>query len=389
MENITQKYIEEVFDITMNIYKNAFPEIIAEAFDINEKDVPNLTSEEIKKRLNNLQINYKIVNNIQDEHIWYHDLSNQKIVEEILEKCNLNNGLKEKIIFNLMGREYNENECDELRMHLYEEEQEEKSVEEIKNSKSKEGISKILSDINYISHEMTHAFDHLISKKNPSKTDFKIELMVKSKETQINKEKMMNFDLGESFAISMELLLFDELKKKGNLEKYGLSKYIIEKDIDNVWNKKRGRLMNKLVGETSSGKLLSQLDLDLFQYRIMKNNGIGEEINFLKNIDFMKYLNVLKESDIRNLCDLVYEESGEGLLINEFEGYKPIYSEEKLLEKIHTIIENSEKKKITATEIGKFTINISTKDKKNAEVEVEKDIKKLERNNLKSDETQR
>lgn len=158
MENITQKYIEEVFDITMNIYKNAFPEIIAEAFDINEKDVPNLTSEEIKKRLNNLQINYKIVNNIQDEHIWYHDLSNQKIVEEILEKCNLNNGLKEKIIFNLMGREYNENECDELRMHLYEEEQEEKSVEEIKNSKSKEGISKILSDINYISHEMTHAF---------------------------------------------------------------------------------------------------------------------------------------------------------------------------------------------------------------------------------------
>ena len=213
--------------------------------------------------------------------------------------------------------------------------------------------------------------------------------MVKSKETQIKKEKMMKFDLGESFAISMELLLFDELKKKGNLEKYGLSKYVIEKDIDNVWNKKRGRLMNKLVGETSSGKLLSQLDLDLFQYRIMKNNGIGEEINFLKNIDFMKYLNVLKESDIRNLCDLVYEESGEGLLINEIGGYKPIYSEEKLLEKIQIIIEKNENKKITATEIGKFTINISTKDKKNAEVEVEKDIKKLERNNLKSDETQR
>lgn len=208
-----QDYIMEVFDIVIDLYKNVAPELIAEAFGLNIDDVGQLNSQEVMKRLHNLQINYKIVEDKDKEQIWYHDLRNQRLLAK------------------LIGQEINES--DELRMYLYEPEILQKtSIEDIKRTRDISGMSKIISDINYITHEMAHAFEHRIIVQNPSYIDSSIYLLS-------NQGNKINYDLGESFAMSMERIILDKLKEDGQLEFYNLDKYATVNDVEDVWNKKR------------------------------------------------------------------------------------------------------------------------------------------------------
>ena len=68
-----QNYIKEVFDIVIKIYKNVAPELISESLKVIAEDIPTLSSQDIMEKLNNLEIDYKIVEEKEKEQIWYSD----------------------------------------------------------------------------------------------------------------------------------------------------------------------------------------------------------------------------------------------------------------------------------------------------------------------------
>lgn len=63
-----QNYIKEVFNIVIELYKNVAPKLIAEAFALNIDDVDKLNSQEVMKRLHDLQINYKMKIRIKNKY---------------------------------------------------------------------------------------------------------------------------------------------------------------------------------------------------------------------------------------------------------------------------------------------------------------------------------
>lgn len=330
-----QIYIQDVFNIVMEIYKDIAPELIASSLQMDKEKVQELDSNEIKKKLNNLNINYEVVNQKEEEKIWYHDT------------------IKQKMISQLTGRNIHE-EPDELLLHLHEPEVLEKSsVEDIKKMRTNNGMSKIISDINYISHEMAHAFEHIITAQNPSYTDSMAILFTKSQ------KDMINYDIGESFAVSMERLVLDKLKQDGELEKYNLTQYATLEDIEDVWNKKRidpySRKEN--VGVDSDGKTITYLDLDLIPYQIIKNEGMESMVEYIKNVNLVNVYNGIPNkndsTEITRFCDQITEEKYRDCKIPEINEYKTIFSKEQILMMIKQI--SLFQSAIEATEISTRT----------------------------------
>lgn len=307
-----QDYIKEVFNIVIELYKSVAPELIAEAFELNMDNVDKLNSQEVMKRLHDLQINYKIVEDKDKEQIWYHDLHNQRLLAK------------------LTGQEINES--DELRMYLYEPEILQKtSVEDIKRTRDASGMSKIISDINYITHEMAHAFEHVIKVQNPSYIDSSIYLLA-------NQGNMIDYDLGEAFAMSMERVVLDKLKEDGQLELYNLDKYTSVSDIEDVWNKKRiipFSINRGVLGKTVEGEEITYLDLDLIPYQFIQDNGMKNTIEHIKRLDFFAlYKAIPNKNDtekVSEFCSNVFTKKYDNYLIPEGQKYEPIYSREQIL----------------------------------------------------------
>ena len=343
-----QEYIKEVFNIVIELYKNVAPELIAEAFELNIDDVDKLNSQEIMKRLHNLQINYKIVEDKDKEQIWYHDLHNQRLLGK------------------LTGQEINE--ADELRMYLYEPEILKKtSVKDIKRTRDASGMSKIISDINYITHEMAHAFEHIIKVQNPSYIDSSIYLLA-------NQGHMIDYDLGESFAMSMERVVLDKLKEDGQLELYNLDKYATVSDIEDVWNKKRTIPFSTnrgVLGKTAEGKEITYLDLDLIPYYFIKDNGMKNAIDYIKQLDFFALYNAIPNKNdtekISEFCSQVIAKKYYNYLIPEGQKYEPIYTREQIL----SLVKQREPKDMVklTQELGRETLENQkdTQDKVNEE----------------------
>lgn len=92
---------------------------------------------------------------------------------------------------------------------------------------------RMLEDLNYVTHELGHAFeakviyDNILD--NPSYIDYLAPYLL-----NFGKEEPI-FDKGEAFAISMEKIILDELSKPENFLKYGISK----EKIEELWTNKR------------------------------------------------------------------------------------------------------------------------------------------------------
>lgn len=330
-----QNYIREVFEIVIKLYKDVAPELISESFEIDVKDVHSLSSQDIMKKLNNLEIDYKIVEEKDKEQIWYQDSVNQRLMA------------------NIVGQEF-PSKSDELRLYLNEPEILDKtSVEDIKKARDLTGMSKIISDINFISHEMAHAFDHIIKVENHSYIDSRIYLAK-------NNENMIDYDIGESFAESMERLILDRLAEEGQLEKYGLDQYATVSDIEDVWNKKRIIPFTKrgVIGKTEDGKNITYLDLDLEIYKFMKENGMKEAVNYIKNLDlFSLYKSIPNKNDlgkIEEFCNNVSKGKYSEFLIPENQNYESVYSNEEILILIRQMQMKNNVKSVQ--ELGKETV---------------------------------
>ena len=342
-----QSYIQEVFNIVIEMYKEVAPELISSALHISRDEVADLNSKDIMEKLNNLSINYEVVSQKDDERIWYHDT------------------IKQKMIAQLTGRSMNE-EPDELRLHLNELEVLEKdSVEDIKKMRCRNGMSKIISDINYISHEMAHAFEHLISVQNPSYVDSMARLFTDSPKDKID------YDIGESFAISMERLILDRLKQEGGLEKYNLNQYATLEDVEDVWDKKRIIPFSRkeIVGTTSKGEAITILGLDLIPYEIIRNDGMENMVKYIKRVNLVSVYDGIPNKDdkggITKFCDGIEEEVYKHLRIAEKEEYKPVFSKQQILGLINKIMPstNGVRQKGTNKEKQKGIIKESTLEK--------------------------
>lgn len=330
-----KNYIREVLDIVIELYKDVAPELISESFKIDVKDVQTLSSQDIMEKLNNLEIDYKIVEEKDKEQIWYSDSVNEKLMAKIT------------------GQKY-PSKSDEIRLYLNEPEILGKtSVEDIKTSRNLTGMSKLISDINFITHEMAHAFEHIIKVENPSYIDSSIYLAN-------NYENMMDYDIGEAFAESMERLILDRLGEEGQLEKYGLKEYATTNDIEDVWNKKRINPFTKrgIIGKTEDGQDMTCLDLDLEIYKFMKENGMKETINYIKNVDLLSlYKSIPNKNDtgkIEEFCNNVSKGKYSELLIPEGQNYEPVYSNEEILTLIRQMQTKNNVKSVQ--ELGKETL---------------------------------
>lgn len=320
-KNVTQymqDYILEVFNIVLNLYKTTVPELISEALKIDISDVNSLNSDEVMKRLNNLQINYRVVDEKDKERIWYHDLYKQKLLAKML---------GEKL----------PDESDELRMYLYEPDILQKtSVEDIKKARAEKDMSKIICDIDFISHEMAHAFEHNIIGQNPSYIDGSIYLLE-------NHQNMIDYDIGEAFAMSMERVILDKLKEKGQIDLYKLTEYATLSDIEDVWNKKRinPSLSRGVIGKSKEGKDLTDLDLDLIPYQFIKNEGMASVIDYMKRINFLElYKTFPNKDDADKISEFCGDVTKKELLMPEKQKYEPVYSMEyifKLMEKMQSV----------------------------------------------------
>ena len=307
-----QEYIKEVFNIVVDLYKNVAPELIAEAFELNINDISKLSNQEVMKKLHNLQLNYKIVENKEDEQIWYYDLYKQRLLAE------------------LTGREINA--ADELRMYLCEPEVLKKtSTEDIKKTRDASGMSKIISDINYLTHEMAHAFEHIIKVKNPSYIDSAVYLLA-------NQRNMIDYDLEESFAISMERVVLYKLKEDGHWEQYNLDKYATVTDIEDVWNKKRTIPFSTnrgVLGKTNNNEKLTYLDLNLIPYYFIQENGMNNTIEYIKRLDFFTLYNSIPNKNdsekISEFCSSAFTKKYDSFLIPAGQKYEPNYPREQIL----------------------------------------------------------
>ena len=92
-----------------------------------------------------------------------------------------------------------------------------KSIDELMRMQENFGddkipISKIISDIDYVVHEMGHAFEHLINAKNPSYLyDFVMRNFKYSEEEQSAQSSIYD---GEQFPISMEKIILEHLRQE-------------------------------------------------------------------------------------------------------------------------------------------------------------------------------
>ncbi|MBP3502601.1 MAG: hypothetical protein J6K42_03885 [Clostridia bacterium] len=311
-----QEYIQDVLDIVISLYKEVAPELISQSLNIDMSKVATTSSKDIMKMLNNMKIDYKAVTKPEYERISYRDY------------------IRDNIKADIMGTRAPQ-QPDVLLIHLYEPEVlNQSSTEDIKMMRDKIGLSKFISDINFVSHEMAHAFEHLVKSQNPSYLDLGISSMKKNMQGITD----INYDPGESFAVSMERIILDKLEEDGKLAQYGLDKYVKKKDIEDVWTKKRIIHYAEdigIVGKTSEGQTISYLDLDLEAYKIMKNQGMEKMLQYVKCLDFYKLNSaILKLGDseeITKFCDEVNNKNYEEYLIKDIKSYEPIYSKEDII----------------------------------------------------------
>lgn len=160
------------------------------------------------------------------------------------------------------------------------------------------------------------------------------------------------YDPGEAFAVSIERVILDKLKEPGKLQQYGLSEYIKSEEIEQLWKVRRIDHYAKdfgIVGHTSDGKELSDLDLDLLPYDIMKNKGMEKMVQYLKCQDFYKIESFLPrkgdEKAITKFCDDVKNGNYDECLIQNTQNYQPIFSKEDIISTLQALRNNSAGKK--------------------------------------------
>lgn len=148
------EYIQLVFGKVMDLYKEVAPELVSQALGVEMNEVSSISNKEIMEKLNNMIIDYKLVDNPDDVNISYRD------------------NIRNNEIAKITGA-HTSNDPNKLVMHLFEPEvSAHSSTRELLNMTDKDGIPKVLSDINYISHEMGHAFEHILKAQNPSYIDY-------------------------------------------------------------------------------------------------------------------------------------------------------------------------------------------------------------------------
>ncbi len=319
MNEYMNEYINDIFNIVIELYKDVAPEVIATAFKIDLNAVRELKVEDIKKKLNNMNIDYQVVNN--DEYIAYKDYTRKKIAAKYIEE-------KEPV------------ENDKLIMYVNEPEMLNKtSVDEIKQMRLGNGISKIISDIDYITHELTHGLEHLIALQNPSYVDSLVVLMKEDIDNPEAYKEKYDIAIGEMLPVSMERIILDRLRQPNMLEKYNLNRYANIKDVEDVWHKRKIQnsiSKEKYIGKSKSGKKYYILDTDMILYFVAKKYGISSMVDYVRCSDRARIYSSLPKKDnaedTLKLCNRIEDVDFSDFLISNISEYRPRFSEREIKE---------------------------------------------------------
>lgn len=271
--NVTDEYIEFVFEKVIELYKDTVPDILGVAFNIDAKDIHNLTAKDVKEKLD-LTLKYEVNQDESKE-------SSIKYIDNVMENLlrNRANGNEKYVpVNNQLLMQTNDSavleatSCEEIK----------RSTENYRNSGTE--ISRLISDIDYVTHEMGHAFEHLINASNPS---YLYEFYTRNfKYSNQDLDVQYDFIDGEQFPISMEKIVLEHLKEVG-LERYGLEKYANTSDVDFVYNTKRHN--ESIVCERKDGSPVTGEMNDTILYQLYKTSGSKGLADFIAKRDFVKF----------------------------------------------------------------------------------------------------
>lgn len=271
--HVTDEYIEFVFEKVIELYKDTVPDILGVAFNIDAKDVHNLTAKDVKEKLD-LTLKYEVnQDDGKEASIKYID----NVMENLLK--NMANGNERYVPVNnqlLMQT------SDRTVLEATSSEEIKMSTENYRNSGIE--ISRIISDIDYVTHEMGHAFEHLINASNPS---YLYEFYTRNFRYS-NQDLDVQYDFidGEQFPISMERIVLEHLKEVG-LERYGLEKYANIHDVDLVYNTKRHN--ESIICKRKDGTPVTGEINDTILYQLYKTSGSKGLADFIAKRDFVKF----------------------------------------------------------------------------------------------------
>ena len=63
------EYIQLIFGKVIDLYKEVAPELVSQALGVEMNEVPSISNKEIMEKLNNMTIDYKLVDNPDDVNL--------------------------------------------------------------------------------------------------------------------------------------------------------------------------------------------------------------------------------------------------------------------------------------------------------------------------------
>lgn len=205
---VMDEYMRFVFDKVIEMYKDVVPDVIAEALGIDLDDVKDITAEEVLNhfdlKLKHTYVKQKTPKKYYEDNIDAHYLTNiakgingyTSTDNTLLVQTNDEDVLNAQSIGEVIALEENFSRD---------------------SGRTSVPISKLVSDIDYVVHEMAHGFDHIIRANNPSYwyDTYMRDFMYQEDELRMQE----NVWDGEQFPISMEKIILMHLQEERTTKK--------------------------------------------------------------------------------------------------------------------------------------------------------------------------
>ena len=196
------EYIEFVFQKVIELYKDTVPDILARVFEIDLDTVKQLIANDVLKKFD-LHLEHRYTES-EDPNIQYIDNLDSNLLTNIALGIDSYTPRNNALVMQTNDEKVFQAQSMEDLMKLREHFSRHDNIDSAP-------ISKLISDIDYVTHEMAHAFEHILNANNQSYLyDRYMSGFIYPREEQRMQSTIWN---GEQFPNSMERIILVHLQK--------------------------------------------------------------------------------------------------------------------------------------------------------------------------------